>query len=321
MDDKEYFSHLYEIASHLNKEFSLHSALRKSLEKTIELLNLETGWIWLVHGDVRSVYLAASYNLPPALSDHPERLSGWCFCIKKYFSSDIEKASNISEILCTRLKDIKSGTMDLKFHATIPITANGQKVGLLNLLSKETQQLDEKQLSILNTISELIAIAIQRTRAQDSYGSEFPKNDSNIHEVIGRVISPRVKELLTGLNDLKSFAEKKDIPNTLKSVKGSLSQVEKLQHQLSLILNESIENQTEKVVDKNFHYPSLHLTARELEVLGLVKKGYTNRQIAEHLFISERTIKFHISSILSKLFANTRTEAVEIAVQRGLIGL
>lgn len=45
MSDKEYFSHLYEIASHLNKEFSLHSALRKSLEKTVELLNLETGWI------------------------------------------------------------------------------------------------------------------------------------------------------------------------------------------------------------------------------------------------------------------------------------
>jgi len=45
MDDKEYFSYLYEIASHLNKEFSLPSALRKSLEKTVELVNLETGWI------------------------------------------------------------------------------------------------------------------------------------------------------------------------------------------------------------------------------------------------------------------------------------
>ncbi|MDN5214858.1 LuxR C-terminal-related transcriptional regulator [Fulvivirgaceae bacterium BMA12] len=321
MDDKEYFSHLYEIASHLNKEFSLHSALRKSLEKTVELLNLETGWIWLVQGDVRSVYLAASYNLPPALSNHPERLSGWCFCIKKYLSNDIEKASNISEILCTRLKDIKSGTMDLKFHATIPITANGQKVGLLNLLSKETQRLDEKQLSILNTISELIAIAIQRTRTQASYGRESQGNDHHIHEVIGRVISPRVKELQAGLNNLKSFAEKKDFSNALKSIKGSLSQVEELKHQLSLILDESADHQTEKVAEKDFHYPSLHLTARELEVLGLVKKGYTNRQIAENLFVSERTIKFHISSILSKLFANTRTEAVDIAVQRGLIGL
>ena len=60
-------------------------------------------------------------------------------------------------------------------------------------------------------------------------------------------------------------------------------------------MNESADHQTEKEVDKNFHYPWLHLTARELEVLGLVKKGYTNRQIAAHLFISERTIKFHMS--------------------------
>ena len=87
MSDKEYFSHLYEIASTLNREFSLPAALRVSLEKTVQLLNPETGWIWLVQTDVKSVYLAASYNLPPALSNHPGRLSGWCFCIEKYLSN------------------------------------------------------------------------------------------------------------------------------------------------------------------------------------------------------------------------------------------
>ena len=174
MSDKEYFSHLYEIAANLNREFSLPAALRVSLEKTVQLLNLETGWIWLVQADVKSVYLAASYNLPPALSNHPERLSGWCFCIEKYLSNDIAKARNISEIACSRLKNIKSGTRDLKFHATIPITTQGQKVGLINLVSKETQQLDDKQLSLLNTISELIGIAIQRTRVQDAYILNLP---------------------------------------------------------------------------------------------------------------------------------------------------
>jgi len=104
MSDKEYFSHLYEIAANLNREFSLPAALRVSLEKTVQLLNLETGWIWLVQADVKSVYLAASYNLPPALGNHPERLSGWCYCIEKYLSNDIAKARNISEIACSRLK-------------------------------------------------------------------------------------------------------------------------------------------------------------------------------------------------------------------------
>ena len=63
------------------------------------------------------------------------------------------------------------------------------------------------------------------------------------------------------------------------------------------------------------------LTPRELEVLRLVAQGLSNRAMAERLFVTERTIKFHVSSLLSKLGAENRTEAVSIAVRRGLIHL
>ncbi len=63
------------------------------------------------------------------------------------------------------------------------------------------------------------------------------------------------------------------------------------------------------------------LTPRELEVLGLLAQGKSNKQIAAELVITERTTKFHVSSILSKLAAANRTEAVKIAVQRGLVTL
>jgi DNA-binding NarL/FixJ family response regulator len=61
------------------------------------------------------------------------------------------------------------------------------------------------------------------------------------------------------------------------------------------------------------------LTPRELEVLALISEGLQNSEIAGRLFVTERTVKFHVSSILAKLGADNRTEAVALAARRGLI--
>jgi DNA-binding CsgD family transcriptional regulator len=61
------------------------------------------------------------------------------------------------------------------------------------------------------------------------------------------------------------------------------------------------------------------LTDRELRVLNLLAEGLSNPQIARLLSISPNTVKFHVSSIISKLGATSRTEAVTIGVKRGLI--
>jgi NarL family two-component system response regulator LiaR len=61
------------------------------------------------------------------------------------------------------------------------------------------------------------------------------------------------------------------------------------------------------------------LSAREQEVLALMAKGLNNTQIAETLYISVSTVKFHVSNILWKLGAFTRTEAVSIAMMQGLV--
>ncbi len=61
------------------------------------------------------------------------------------------------------------------------------------------------------------------------------------------------------------------------------------------------------------------LTTRQKEVLNLIATGLLNKEIADRLYISERTVKFHVSEILAKLGAGNRTEAVAIATEKGLI--
>lgn len=63
------------------------------------------------------------------------------------------------------------------------------------------------------------------------------------------------------------------------------------------------------------------LTAREVEVLSFVAKGYRNKEIAAALYISEDTVQVHMKHILSKLAVNDRTRAAVVGVQRGIIRL
>jgi two-component system, NarL family, response regulator LiaR len=77
------------------------------------------------------------------------------------------------------------------------------------------------------------------------------------------------------------------------------------------VLIHANQNHSEKI--------GFDLTEREFEVLGLMVLGLNNSQIAEKLVISRSTAKFHVSSILSKLHASSRTEAVSIALKNHLI--
>ena len=83
----------------------------------------------------------------------------------------------------------------------------------------------------------------------------------------------------------------------------------------------AIETEVSKKVQFHRNHIELHedLTARERDILGLLAKGYENQRIADELFISLKTVKTHVSNILSKLEVGDRTQAVVYAFQHHLV--
>ena len=86
----------------------------------------------------------------------------------------------------------------------------------------------------------------------------------------------------------------------------------------NLFVPPAISQQLDTLKDRRFEHNG-NITKRQLQVLELLAQGYTNRQIAATLCLTEHTIKAHVSSLFIELNASNRTECVQIAESHGLI--
>lgn len=155
---------LNQIAEALNRSVNLDEAVQTALAQVVELLDLHTGWVWLLHEQTNESYLAAALNLPPVLAGHPERMEGSCYCLNSYRDGDLEGAANVNVIECSRLQGLVNGTEGLRYHASIPLYAHGKKLGVLNVASTDWRQLDPDDLRLLYTVGDLMGIAVERAR-------------------------------------------------------------------------------------------------------------------------------------------------------------
>ena len=153
------------IAEALNREVDLTRSLYTVLTEVISLLDLNTGWIWLMRENLEESYLAASRNLPLALANDPARMEGDCYCLRTYREGDLEGAANINVVTCSRLNGLVDGTGGLRFHASIPLYTSGDKrLGVLNVASGGWRELSNGDLRILYTVGDLLSIAVERAR-------------------------------------------------------------------------------------------------------------------------------------------------------------
>ncbi len=308
---------LHTIAVQLNGAIELQHALKLTLQHTVDLMQLHTGWIWLLHPSTNSVFLAASHELPPAFTQHPERLSGWCYCIEKYLENDLESAANISEITCSRLKDLEEGTAGLRYHASVPLYDGDQKIGLLNIVSEASGQFTKGQLHLLHTIGEMLSVTIARARLfEKSKDLGVKAERDRISKQVEISVLDAIEKLSLKLNRYEIEPRPSLAHDQIVELKRLTDQIQSFTQQSISELKISSETTSE---EKKLQYPTTPLSNRELEVLELLKQGKTNKAIAAELFIAERTVKFHVSAILEKLQADNRTDAVRIAINRGIV--
>jgi two-component system NarL family sensor kinase len=154
------------IARELNRSVNLDQALRFALSQVADLLGLKTGWIWLINESSPKPYLAAAQNLPPVLADEPRRMdgSGYCYCLDSYKKGDLEGAANVNVLTCSRLDGLVDGTDGLRYHASIPLYSGEKKLGVMNVASPGWRGLDPDDLQLLNTVGDLLSIAVERAR-------------------------------------------------------------------------------------------------------------------------------------------------------------
>ena len=105
----------------------------------------------------------------------------------------------------------------------------------------------------------------------------------------------------------------------LKYLEGVMNGEAAIARELSAILWKEVANQDDASLVIRNHSEEVKITSRQIEILQLVAQGLQNKEIAERLYVSEHTIKYHMSEILQRLQVKNRDQAVEFALNKGLI--
>jgi two-component system, NarL family, sensor kinase len=306
----EELSTLNKILEILNQKADFNEALQKALEELVKLLGLTTGWVFLTDIETNTkqgaLSLAASVGLPPALSAKDKKClrEGSCNCQWYFRHGELDKGVNIVD--CSRLGAAKGNKGGLEVHASMPLLTDEGPVGILNLASPGRDIFDQETLNFLTAVGRALGLAFRRARLQ----AEYVKERETIAKLeertrLARDIQHSVAQLLSAAGA------------SLKIAKKNVRREAALERSATLVTSSLAElNTLDELLQPATSLQDL--TPKEREVLALVAKGFTNKAIAKELEVAEKTIKTHVSSVLSKLNLKTRTTAALWAKEHGL---
>lgn len=160
---------LNQIVETLNQTVNVREALDFALTRLIELMGLETGWIFLKDNNSQSRWagkgyvLAAHHNLPPAMSLSRARAwKGGCDCQSLCNRGLLTGAYN--QVLCSRLRNAPGDRAGLMVHASAPLRSGDNVLGILNVAAPNWEAFSEEALVLLANVGSQIGIALERSR-------------------------------------------------------------------------------------------------------------------------------------------------------------
>lgn len=204
------------IAEALNRSGDVSDALERTLRLGADLLDCESGWIWLRDQRTRKFYLAASYNLPPFLQE-PVRMTGSkCWCIEGLLDGDF-RSRNVDAIECSRLRPAVERnqtalTRGIAYHASVAIRFGDRDLGLMNLTKPGFRKIAGTDLRLLTTIADQLGIAVERARLAETATQvarmrERAELARDLHDTFAQDLTAITLQLETALQRLGSSSE------------------------------------------------------------------------------------------------------------------
>jgi len=158
-------STLNALAQTLNRALDLREALDTALAHIVELMGLNTGWIFL-KGEGESYTLAARHNLPPAIAYPGPAWEDECSCQELCGLGKLDKAVNM--VSCSRLRSAVGDKRGLAQHASVPLRSGDESLGILNVATTQWGRISPAELQLLSAAGYTLGTAIARARLYEN---------------------------------------------------------------------------------------------------------------------------------------------------------